>query len=147
MINGESKQEGKITIFQLRDDLTTSKVKAFLKKMNEIVELGHRFIVLDLSQVDEVCLLAMVSISSIFNRVRQSGGALKIVGLTPSVRRGFRQTNLINTIEVFDEALEAVKSFKSHNLLRSKHFSGSFFLKDSNSFVGWDRLPLTGHYQ
>jgi len=147
MINGESRQEGKITVFQLKEDLTTSKVKAFLKKMNQIIEVGHRFIILDLSKVDEVCLLGMVSISSIFNRCRQMGGALKISGLTPNVRKSFRQTNLINTIEVFDESIEAIKSFKTNNLLRSKHFSGSFYIKDSNSFVGWDRLPQTGHYQ
>src|SRR4051812_10720392 len=113
MINGHSKQEGKITIFQLRDDLNTTKVKPFLKKMNELLDVGHRFMVLDLSQVDEICLLGMVSISSIFNRCRQNGGAFKIVGLTPTVRRLFRRTNLINTIEVFDEALDAIKSFKS----------------------------------
>lgn len=147
MINGSSKQEGKITIFQLRDDLTPHKVKAFAKKMNQIMSLGHRFIVLDLSEVEEVCLLGMVAISSVFNRCRQNGGALKITGLAPSVRRGFRRTNLINTIEVYDEVLEAIKSFRQHNLLKSKQFSGSFFIPESNSFAAWDRLPLTGHYQ
>jgi anti-anti-sigma factor len=147
MIKGEAKQEGKITVFHLRDDLTTSKSKAFLKKMDQLLEIGHRFIILDLAEVEEVCLLGMVCISSVFNRCRQLGGSLKIASLTPVVRRAFRNTNLINTIEVFEETIDAVKSFRSQNLLKSRQFSGSFFIKDSNSFVGWDRLPLTGHYQ
>jgi anti-anti-sigma factor len=147
MIKTDTRQEGKITMFHLRDDLTTDKAKAFLKKMDELLEIGHRFIVLDMSEVEEACLIGMVCISSIFNRCRQAGGALKIAGLTPAVRRAFRNTNLINTIEVYEDALDAIKSFRSHNLLRSKQFSGSFFMKDSNSFVGWDRLPLVGHYQ
>jgi hypothetical protein len=69
---------------------------------------------------------------------------LKVASLTPSVRRSFRQTNLINTIEVFDDVMDAVKSFRSHNLLKSKTFAGSFFIKEQNSFVGWDRLPQQG---
>ncbi len=147
MINGEAKQEGKITIFQLRDDLTPNKVKAFVKKLSQIVSFGQRYIVLDLSDTEEVCLLGMVAISSIFNKCRQNGGALKITGLNPIVRRAFRKTNLINTIEVYDEVLDAIKSFKQVNLLKSKQYSGSFFLRESNSFVGWDRLPLMGLVQ
>jgi hypothetical protein len=40
--------------------------------------------------------------------------------------------------------MDAVKSFRSHNLLKSKTFAGSFFIKEQNSFVGWDRLPQQG---
>ena len=147
MIKGESRQEGKVTVYQLREDLTTQNSKAFLKKMDQFIEAGHRYLIIDLSEVEEVCLLAMVCISSVANRCRQMGGALKVASLTPLVRRAFRMTNLINTVEVFEESLDAMKSFKSQNLLKSTQFSGSFFIKESNSFVPWDRLPLTGHYQ
>ncbi len=143
MIEGNAKQEGKITIFQLKDDLTHDRVKAFVKKIDEIITSGQRYIVLDLSHVDEVCLLGMVSISSLFNKCRSLNGTLKIAGLNPFVRRAFRKTNLINTVEVFDEVLDALRSFKSQNLLKSKH-STSFYVKDLNSFVGWDRLPVIG---
>lgn len=147
MIDGEARNEGRITVFQLRDDLSSDRAKDFLKKMVELLDEGRHFLVIDLSQVYEVSLIGMVGLSSIFNRCRQAGGALKIASLTPPVRKAFRQTNLINTIEVYDEVIDAVKSFRSQNLLRSKHFSGSFFLKDKNAFVGWDRLPISGHVQ
>jgi len=144
MIEHETRAEGKITVFHLKDDLTTDRVKSFLKKMNDLISEGRHFLVIDLGEVVEVSLMGMVALSSTFNRCRQAGGALKIAHLTPRVRRAFRSTNLINTIEVYDEILDAVKSFRSQNLLRSKNFSGSFFLKDRNAFVGWDRLPITG---
>lgn len=144
MISGTSQQEGRITVFHLKDDLVPSRVKAFLVKMEELLAEGRFFIVLDLSSVQEVSLMGMVAISSIFNKCRQAGGALKIAQLNPLVRRAFRQTNLINTVEVFDEVLEAVKSYRSQNLLKARQFSGSFFLKDRNAFVGWDRLSSQG---
>jgi anti-anti-sigma factor len=145
MIDGEARNEGRITVFQLKDDLTADRVKSFLKRIYDLLDEGRYYLVIDLSQVYEISLLGMVGLSSIFNRCRQNGGALKVAGLTPAVRKAFRNTNLINTIEVYDEVPDGVKSFRSQNLLRTKHFSGSFFLKDKNAFVGWDRLPLSGH--
>jgi len=144
MINGTSQQEGRITVFHLKDDLIPQRTKAFLVKMEELMSEGRFYIVLDLASVQEISLMGMVAISSIFNKCRQAGGALKIATLNPLVRRAFRQTNLINTVEVFEEVLDAVKSYRSQNLLKSKQFSGSFFLKDQNSFVGWDRIPSQG---
>ncbi len=144
-IHGDARTEGRVTVFQLRDDLTSDRVKPFLVKMNDLIDEGRHYLVLDLSEVFEISLIGMVSISSLFNRCRQNGGGLKVSGLTPPVRKAFRSTNLINTVEVYDDTVEALKSFRSRNLLRSKSFSGSFFLKERNSFVGWDRLPLSGH--
>ncbi len=147
MIYGETRTEGKVTVFRLLSDLSTENVKPFLKKMNELLDESRVFLILDMSDVEEVSLLGMVAISSVFNRCRQAGGALKIAQLTPPVRRAFRATNLINTIEVYEETVEALKTFNSHNLLKAKNFAGSFFLKDRNAFVGWDRYPLTGMVQ
>lgn len=144
MIDGVARNEGKITVFHLKDDLTRENVKSFVIKMNELVEEGRVHLVLDLENVYEVSLLGMMAISYIFNRCRQAGGAFKIAQLTPPVRKGFRLSNLINTVEVYDDVIDAVKSFRSQNLLRSKHFSGSFFVKEKNAFFGWDRLPVSG---
>ncbi len=141
---GEQQQEGRITVFHLKDDLTPNRVKAFMKKMESLTDEGRHHIVLDMASVQDVCLLGMVAISAIFNRCRQAGGALKISSLTPLVRRSFRKTNLINTVEVYDEVLEAVKSFRSQNLLQSKTYTGSFFIKEKGAFVGWDRYPSNG---
>jgi len=141
---GEHRTEGRITVFHLKDDLTPAKVKPFMKKMEELLAEDRIYLVIDLSSVYEVSLMGMVAISSIFNKCRQAGGALKVAQMTPLVRRAFRQTNLINTIEVYDELLDAVKSFRSHNLLKAKNFSGSFFIKEKAAFVGWDRLSAQG---
>jgi anti-anti-sigma factor len=144
MIDGTSHTEGRITVFHLKDDLTPQKVKAFLRKMEDLLAEDRIHIVLDMAAVYEVSMLGMVAISSIFNKCRQAGGAMKVASLTPMVRKAFRQTNLINTIEVYDDVLEGVKSFRQHNLLKAKTFSGSFYLKDKESFVPWDRLPNNG---
>lgn len=144
MFYGETREEGKVTVFQLKTDLSAERVKSFVKKVNALLTEGRIYLVLDLHEVEEVSLLGMVAISSLFNKCRQAGGSLKIAGLTPTVRKAFRQTNLINTIEVFDEPIDALKSFRSQNLLKTKAYSGSFFLKEKNAFVGWDRLPQQG---
>ena len=144
MIEGQAKKEGKITIFQVRDDLVSERVKSFMKKVDQMISSGNRFIVLDLTHVEEISMLALVAISSLSNQCRQAGGILKVAGLQTLVRRAFRRTNLINTVEVYDETLDAIRSFKSQNLLKGKSHSGSFYVADLNAFVPWDRLPLMG---
>lgn len=145
MINGALRQEGRIVIFHLHEDLHNGNVKAFMKRLYDLVEKGRTQMVLDLSEVMDVSLMGMVAISALFNKCRQKGGAFKVACLNPTVRRSFRNTNLINTIECYEELLEAVKSFSSQNLLRSRHYSGSFYLKERGAFVGWDRIPLEGY--
>ncbi len=145
MIRGITKTEGSITVFHLKDNLDTQHVKAFARKIYDLMETGRIFLVLDLSQVDEVCLMGMVSISAIFNKCRQMGGALKIAGLTEPVRESFEETNLINTVEVFDNVLEAIKSFRSTNLLKTKSLSGSYFVEENQAFVPWERLQARNY--
>jgi len=141
MIRASTKQEGSATLFQLKDNLTTRKVKDFARRIQELIDSDRVHLIIDLSEVQEVCLLGLVAISSAFNKCRQNGGALKVCNLTTEVRQVFRETNLINTVEVFDTALDALKSFQSQNLLRSKKYSGSFYIEERNAFFGWDRLP------
>jgi len=146
MIRGVTKTEGSISIFHLKDNLTTKKVKSFTKKMQDLLDSGRTHLILDMSSVDDVCLMGLVSISSIFNKCRQLGGALKVCSLTPEVRQAFRETNLINTVEVYDTPLEALKSFRSKNLLKVRAFSGSFYIEEKNAFFAWDRLPARSYY-
>ncbi len=65
MLEGTAKKEGKITIFQVRDDLISERVKSFMKRVDQMIGNGNRFIVLDLTHVEEVSLLALVAISSL----------------------------------------------------------------------------------
>lgn len=146
MIRGVTKTEGSVTVFHLKDDLDTDKVKAFIKKIQDLIDSGRSNIIVDMSSCHYICVLGLVSISSIFNKCRQSGGALKIAALTPEVRDAFRETNLINTIEVYDTPLEALKSYQSDNLLKAKAYSGSFYIEEDNAFVPWDRLPVRSYY-
>lgn len=146
MIRSVTKTEGNITVFHLKENLDVRKVKAFAKKASELIEAGRIHLVLDLSGVDEICLMGLVAISSLFNKCRQAGGALKVVSLTGRVRRKFRETNLINTIEVFENPVDGIKSFRTKNLLKAHHYSGSFFLEDKQSFVAWDRLSQGAIY-
>lgn len=142
MIKGHTQSEGRITVFHLRDDLTTKRAKAFSKKVDALLRQGRHFLILDISEVEEICLLGQVAISSLSNKCRHAGGSLKIAGLSYEVRRSFKRTNLINTIETYDTVLDAVKSYRSENLLKRKNYSGSYYLKDRKAFVAWDELPI-----
>jgi len=146
MIRSITKSEGSVTVFHLRENLEASRAKAFVKKIYELIESGKFNIVLEMSHVQQISLQGMVSISHLFNRCRQGGGCLKVVNLTDRVRASFQESNLINTIEVHASVVEAIKSYNTHNLLRSKKYSGSFYLEDTQAFVGWDWLPASGHF-
>jgi anti-anti-sigma factor len=140
MLKNNTQNLGKITVFHLNEDLPPNRVKVFTKTLNDLVESGRVHISLDLSGTREISLIGLVAISSIFNKCAQLGGSLKIVGLTPKVRSLFRETNLINTIEVYENSLEAIQSFRSKSLVKAKAHPGAFYFEDTNSFVAWDRL-------
>jgi len=143
MIRSVTKSEGNVCVFHLKEDLPPKKVKSFLRKVSDLIDGGRVNIILDLSSVSEISTIGLVAISSLFNRCRSLGGSLKICSLTPPVRAEFRETNLINTVEVFDTPLEAMKAFHSQNLLKARNYSGSFYIENRNAFVAWDRIPMT----
>lgn len=146
MIRSITKNEGSVTVFHLRENLEANRTKAFVKKLYDLIDGGRVHLILEMSHTKSVSLLGMVAISHLFNRCRQEGGSLKVANLTDGVRESFLESNLINTIEVYGSVVEALKSFRSHNLLKAKKYSGSFFMKDENSFVAWDRLPVGNYY-
>ena len=104
-------REGNVSIYRFRGPLTTGYVKSFVKEVYDLIGNKQTQIIIDLSEVKMICLMGMVSISNIYNECRQNSGALKVAGLTPQVKRVFQQTNLINTIEIFESVSEAYKSF------------------------------------
>lgn len=143
MIRSIIKTEGSVSVFYVQEDLRARRVKDFAKKLNGLIDSGRIDLILDLGHVTEISMIALVTISSAFNKCRQQGGNLKISGLTPDVRNAFRETNLINTLEVYDSALEALKSFQRKNIIQSKNYTGSYYNNDSGCFVSWERIPVT----
>lgn len=140
------KTEGSITVFHIKQDINERDVKSFVLKLQELIDSGRVNIVIELSSVHEICMMGMVTLSSYFNKCRQEGGSLKVACLNEEVRHFFHETNLINTIEVFSSALDAVKSYQAANLLRSRNYSGSFYMEEDQSFVAWDRLPVRSYF-
>ncbi|TVQ78437.1 MAG: anti-sigma factor antagonist [Bradymonadales bacterium] len=142
MIRSITKNEGQVSVFHLRENLEAHRTKAFTKKLYELIDAGRVNLILEMSHVQNISLIGMVAISHLFNRCRQAGGALKVAHLTDTVQEAFEESNLINTIEVYPHVVDALKSLQSENLYYTARFSGSFFVEEKKSFVGWDRLPI-----
>lgn len=146
------KTEGKITIVTLKYDLTNDHVKSFMKTCNRLISDEKRYwIILNLENVHNIALLGQIAISSIYNHLIAAGGALKLVHLQDKVKKGFEKTNLINTIEHYDNDVDAINSFGRVNC-RTSHRTGqlhsaSFYIKEIKSFVGWDSYPVVGAIQ
>lgn len=69
-------------------------------------------IVLDLGQVQRMSSLALGKLVGLQKKLKELEGAMKLLGLRPSVREIFRASRLDKLFEVFDDEVRAIKSFQ-----------------------------------
>ena len=99
--------------------------------------------------VDRVSLMGQIALSSIHNHLQTLGGCLILVRLNPSVEDEFDKTNLSETLHILDDEIEAIKAVEQLKKSTPKDSTetSSFYIKELNSFVGWDAYPVVDMIQ
>jgi anti-sigma B factor antagonist len=108
----ERERKGKVVIVELSGRLTMGdgheSVSRFLQ---ELVAKGERAVLLDMAGVPMMDSRGIQALVHGFTSLRNRGGMLKLVNLTPRVREVLDYTRLLTVFEAFDDEDAAVKSF------------------------------------
>lgn len=79
--------------------------------VDKVLQAGTSKILLNLTDVPIIDSMGIGEIVRAFNRVRQAGGTLKLVGVTDRVYGALKITQLLDLIESFKSEEQAVASF------------------------------------
>jgi anti-sigma B factor antagonist len=83
----------------------------FRDAIRELVAKGNKKVLLNLGEVSYIDSSGIGELVSGFTTVTNSGGQLKLVGLSKRVKDLLQITKLYTVFEVFDDETEAVRSF------------------------------------
>jgi anti-sigma B factor antagonist len=107
-----SRQVGDVTVLDLAGRITLGEgASAFREKIRELANKGDKKILLNLGDVSYIDSSGIGELVSGFTTVTNSGGQLKLVGLSKRVKDLLQITKLYTVFEAFDDEAQAVRSF------------------------------------
>ncbi len=107
-----SRQVGDVTVMDAAGRITLGEgASAFRDAIRELVAKGNKKVLLNLGEVSYIDSSGIGELVSGFTTVTNSGGQLKLVGLSKRVKDLLQITKLYTVFEVFDDETEAVRSF------------------------------------
>lgn len=107
-----SRQVGDVTVVDAAGRITLGEgASAFREKIRELVNNNSKKILLNLGDVTYIDSSGIGELVSGFTTVTNSGGQLKLVGLSKRVKDLLQITKLYTVFEAFDDEAQAVRSF------------------------------------
>jgi len=100
-----------VKVVKLPDELTSDVIGEFEMSIKKIVEDGAYKLILDFSNTNYICSRAVGIIAYIVGKVRNKGGDIKLVALTPFVKKLFEVIRLDRIFEIYNTVEEAVAKF------------------------------------
>ena len=107
-----SRQVGDVTVVDAAGRITLGEgASAFREKIRELVNNSSKKILLNLGDVSDIDSSGIGELVSGFTTVTNSGGQLKLVGLSKRVKDLLQITKLYTVFEAFEDEAQAVRSF------------------------------------
>ncbi len=107
-----SRQVGDVTVIDAAGRITLGEgASAFRERIRELVNNNSKKILLNLGDVTYIDSSGIGELVSGFTTVTNSGGQLKLVGLSKRVKDLLQITKLYTVFEAFEDEAQAVRSF------------------------------------
>jgi anti-sigma B factor antagonist len=104
---------GDVTVVDAAGRITLGEgASTFRDAIRDMVGKGNKKLLINLSEVSYIDSSGIGEMVSGFTTVTNSGGQLKLVGLSKRVKDLLQITKLYTVFEAFDDETEAVRSFK-----------------------------------
>jgi len=104
--------QGGVSILKLKGNIVGAAESSLLiDRLHEALEKGQTQVVIDLSQVDWMNSSGLGTLISGLTTMRQSGGNLKLCGLSDKIQNLFTITKLLTVFEIFPSAADAAASY------------------------------------
>jgi anti-sigma B factor antagonist len=108
-----NRQVGDVTVIDAAGRITLGEgASTFRDAIRDLVAKGNKKLLINLSEVSYIDSSGIGEMVSGFTTVTNSGGQLKLVGLSKRVKDLLQITKLYTVFEAFDDETEAVRSFK-----------------------------------
>jgi anti-sigma B factor antagonist len=102
-----------VAVVDVSGQITLGDGSALLRKtIRELLEEGHKHILLNLGDVNYIDSAGIGELVSGFTTVRNRGGELKLLNLSRRVRDVLQLTKLYTVFDVHTEEAAAVRSFR-----------------------------------
>ena len=107
-----SRQVGDVTVIDASGRITLGEgASAFRDTIRDLINKGSKKILLNLADVTYIDSSGIGELVSGFTTVTNSGGHLKLVGLSKRVKDLLQITKLYTVFDVYDDESEAIRSF------------------------------------
>lgn len=100
---------GDVIVVHTPEDLSAEQAEAF---EGYLPTLGRRQIILDLDGTETLDSRGLESLLNSQDKIREQGGDVKIASSNPTNRKIFEITRLDQQLEVFENVIDAVRSFR-----------------------------------
>ena len=107
-----TRQVGDVSVVDVSGRITLGEGSSALRDtLRDMVNKGHKKILLNLSEVSYIDSSGIGELVSGFTTVTNQGGALKLLGLTKRVKDLLQITKLYTVFDVHEDEAHAVRSF------------------------------------
>ncbi len=108
-----SRQVGDVTVIDAAGRVTLGEgASAFRDAIRNFTAQGNKKLLLNLADVSYIDSSGIGEMVSGFTTITNSGGQLKLVGLSKRIKDLLQITKLYTVFEVYDDEAEAVRSFR-----------------------------------
>jgi anti-sigma B factor antagonist len=107
-----TRQVGDVTVIDVAGRITLGEGASALRDaLRELVKNNHKHILLNLKDVSYIDSSGIGELVSAFTTITNTGGHLKLLGLTHRVKDLLQITKLYTVFDVHDDEAHAVRSF------------------------------------
>lgn len=100
-----------VTVFSIEGRVDSDGVAILKETLRHAVKDGKYNMILDMSDVNYINSAGLRILAEVVTETTENGGDLRLVGLTPKVRRIFEIIGFIKFFRIYDSVLEAMDGF------------------------------------
>ncbi|MCS6983711.1 MAG: STAS domain-containing protein [Leptospiraceae bacterium] len=97
-------------VLKLKGDMVSDAEEELAKAVNALPEESRDKIILDLAQTQYINSAGIAALISLLNKVTETGGALKLVGLNRHFQKVLETVGLTEYIPIYESLDEALRS-------------------------------------
>jgi anti-sigma B factor antagonist len=110
-VNIKNAGKSDIKIFEIEGEIDVYTSMDLKKEFNTVIDSGKNKLIVNLSNVSYMDSSGLGILVAILKKSKQENGNMKLIKLTPGIKKIFDLTKLTKFFEIFEEEDEAVKSF------------------------------------
>ena len=105
------RERSDVKVVDVNVDLGSYVAEDLRRTLDGLVSQKTRKILINLSQVQHICSIAIGTLVGTLRRLQLQGGDLKVFGLTDSIKELFDSVGLIGIVKIYDSESHAFNEF------------------------------------